>query len=368
MGNTLSLARFERLYDEQARFVAAVLIRLGVPPSSVSDAVQDVFITAYRLWSRYDAARPPRPWLAAIARRVAFRVRRSADRQVRKTEAFRRTFPDSAPPCEASVEARHILRTFIDELDEETRDVFVLAELEGYTALEIATRTGLAPNAVYQRVRRARQRLRDAAAVDAESSTTSLPAFAVLFTRLGTPASLGGTISSWMASSGFAIGLTAAVGVSGMTLGLVQHASGESTAVSSPTRTLSPETSRRVLAPEPPTALGSSVETELPVTPPQPPPAADADTLAQETTLIRKAQSYLAEGQAAKALSVLDRHSTRFPSGQLADARDRGRVRALCDLGQRDEARALASAWIERQPHNTFARQAASLCTQPTLD
>ncbi|WP_434428037.1 RNA polymerase sigma factor [Nannocystis pusilla] len=47
----------------------------------------------------------------------------------------------------------------LDQLDDERRAVFVLAELEGMTAQEIAAGLGLNVNTVYSRLRAARQQL-----------------------------------------------------------------------------------------------------------------------------------------------------------------------------------------------------------------
>lgn len=47
-------------------------IRTRVPEALVEDALQDTFVRAYRSRARFDAARPPLPWLLTIARRACF--------------------------------------------------------------------------------------------------------------------------------------------------------------------------------------------------------------------------------------------------------------------------------------------------------
>ncbi len=65
-----------------------------------------------------------------------------------------------AQPQEDAVqhaEAAAILEAFLAELDEDKREVFVLCELEGLSAPEIAQVVGTNVNTVYSRLRAARQ-------------------------------------------------------------------------------------------------------------------------------------------------------------------------------------------------------------------
>ncbi|MFY0531779.1 RNA polymerase sigma factor [Nannocystis pusilla] len=150
-------ASFDALFREHFGFVYRNLRRLGVPPAAVEDAVQEVFLVVLR---RPDAPiTSVRGWLYGIARRIAWRQRRSAGRQNRLAQAL----ADEAPPAldgavaVAEREAAALLERFLGRLDEDKRVVFLLAELEQMTAPEIARALEVKENTVYSRLRAARQ-------------------------------------------------------------------------------------------------------------------------------------------------------------------------------------------------------------------
>lgn len=66
-------------WDEIYRLCAPSLrrfIRTRVPEALVEDTLQDTFVRAYRSRARFDAGRPPLPWLLTIARRACFETLR----------------------------------------------------------------------------------------------------------------------------------------------------------------------------------------------------------------------------------------------------------------------------------------------------
>ena len=66
-------------WDEIYRLCAPSLrrfIRTRVPEALVEDTLQDAFVRAYRSRARFDAGRPPLPWLLTIARRACFETLR----------------------------------------------------------------------------------------------------------------------------------------------------------------------------------------------------------------------------------------------------------------------------------------------------
>ena len=148
---------FEALFRDHFGFVYQNLRRLGVPHGSVDDAAQEVFLVVLR---RPDAPiTSVRGWLFGIARRIAWRQRRTAARQNRLAQAL----ADEAPPAldgagaAAEREAAALLERFLGQLDDDKRAVFLLAELEQMTAPEIARALGVKENTVYSRLRAARQ-------------------------------------------------------------------------------------------------------------------------------------------------------------------------------------------------------------------
>lgn len=150
-------ATFDALFRDHFGFVYQNLRRLGVPPGSVEDAVQEVFLVVLR---RQDApVTTIRGWLFGIARKIAWRHRRSAGRQHRLAEALAE---ETRPALDgvhavAEREAAGLLERFLGRLDDDKRAVFLLAEIEQMTAPEIARALAVKENTVYSRLRAARQ-------------------------------------------------------------------------------------------------------------------------------------------------------------------------------------------------------------------
>lgn len=148
---------FAALYREQFGFVWRMLLHFGVPNPALEDAAQEVFIVVHRRWSSWAAGVSARSWLYGIVRRVAADWRRSQHRHARKLEALPR--PSGGHDVEAEVAERELidaLERSLATLDTKQRDAFVLSELEGMTAKEIADAIGANPNTVASRLRAAR--------------------------------------------------------------------------------------------------------------------------------------------------------------------------------------------------------------------
>lgn len=150
-------ASFEALFRAHFGFVYQNLRRLGVPPASVEDAAQEVFVVVLRRWGAPVGS--IRGWLFGIARRVAWRHRRASARRTRLVQALaaETPLPADGPAVVAEREAAALLEQFLDRLDDDKRAVFLLAELEQMTAPEIARALGVKENTVYSRLRAARQ-------------------------------------------------------------------------------------------------------------------------------------------------------------------------------------------------------------------
>lgn len=156
---------FDRVYDENVAFVWRTVRRLGIPDHTADDVVQGVFLVVYRRLGEYGAHSAIRTWLFAIAWNVVREHRRSVRRKSPHMLSHVETCdPDDLPdvtvktPYEAieRSEAAAVIDRLLDELDEEKRAVFILAELEQMTAQEISQATGMSPKAVYSRLRAAR--------------------------------------------------------------------------------------------------------------------------------------------------------------------------------------------------------------------
>jgi RNA polymerase sigma-70 factor (ECF subfamily) len=150
---------FTEVYDRHFAFVWRSLRRLGVPERALDDAAQDVFIVVHRKLASFEGRSTLRSWLFGIARRVAHDHRRRIGRKER-TEELPETVADrgATPAGDAErAEAVRTLHEILGELDDDKREVFVLAELEQMTAPEIADAIGANLNTIYSRLRAARQ-------------------------------------------------------------------------------------------------------------------------------------------------------------------------------------------------------------------
>lgn len=162
-GRDLASAEFRRLYDDNQDFVWRTLAHFGVAPALLDDALQDVFVVVHRRLSEYDRARPIRSWLWGIARRVAATHQRTSLRVERRSEVF---VPGAAQaPADEQVDARRqvsFVESFLGRLPRRYRDVFVLSDIEGASAPEIAETLDVKLGTVYSRLHEARQRFTQA--------------------------------------------------------------------------------------------------------------------------------------------------------------------------------------------------------------
>lgn len=152
-------AHFSRLW----RFVA----RLGVPSGLIDDVVQDAFIAAHR---RSADILQGREWsfLVGSALRVAanYRLRASSRHEVAQSDGVEEA-PSGLPGAEQLLiekRSRQELELVLSTLSETHRAIFVLYELEGFQAPEIAELTGLPLGTVASRLGRARTKFAEAAA------------------------------------------------------------------------------------------------------------------------------------------------------------------------------------------------------------
>jgi RNA polymerase sigma-70 factor (ECF subfamily) len=139
-----------------------------VPLAQADDVVQEVFLVVHRKRAQFEGRSTFKTWLYGITLRVArvhrARSRRAACDQAVDAELVRA--PEAARPDERaqSAEAARLVEGILDGLDDEQREVFVLAELEELSAPEIAEVLCVKLNTVYSRLRLARAAFAEAAA------------------------------------------------------------------------------------------------------------------------------------------------------------------------------------------------------------
>jgi RNA polymerase sigma-70 factor (ECF subfamily) len=161
-------ADFDTIYREHFRFVWRTARRLGVDGAWLDDAVQDTFVVVHRRLSDFRGSSSVKTWLYGIVRRVVADYRRGVRRKHGKAAPLEDGGERSAtadPGPEASIEQAdkvRLLHRLLAQLDDEKREVFVLAELEEMTMAEIADALGVNANTLSSRLRAARREFEEA--------------------------------------------------------------------------------------------------------------------------------------------------------------------------------------------------------------
>lgn len=160
---TLTVAE---VYERHAAMVFRALRSLGVPPASLDDAVQDVFMVVHRRLGQFEGRAALTTWLFAIARRVASDYRRRIPRGTQPLSAVAEVADRAADPARVveHAEAARAVLAILDTLEPDQREVFVLMELEQLAAPAVAEIVGAPLNTIYSRLRLARQRFEQAVA------------------------------------------------------------------------------------------------------------------------------------------------------------------------------------------------------------
>jgi RNA polymerase sigma-70 factor (ECF subfamily) len=145
------------VYEAHADFAWRSLARLGVRPEALEDAAQELFLVVHRRLPEFEGRSSLKTWLFAIALRVARRHARDQRRHPSGTSDDEARDPGHSPHESAQrSEAVRLLYALLEELPQEQREVFVMAELEELPAPQIAELSEVPVNTVYSRLRAAR--------------------------------------------------------------------------------------------------------------------------------------------------------------------------------------------------------------------
>jgi RNA polymerase sigma-70 factor (ECF subfamily) len=167
---------FKEFYRNHVEFVWRQARRLGIDDAGIDDVVQQVFLVAHRRFPefRLDDFRggrgSTRAWVFAILSRVVRQHRRTTRRkfphvELPHTDPETLCAPNHLGPDEtlARSEAVRIVRTLLERLDQNKREVFVLGELEQFTLVEIAEALKINASTASTRLRAARREFERAA-------------------------------------------------------------------------------------------------------------------------------------------------------------------------------------------------------------
>ena len=158
----IAVSDFHALYREHFAFVWRCLGALGVAPSGLDDAVQEVFVVVHRRMREFRGESSVRTWLYGIVRNVAANARRAQRRKSRYLELRDEELPvqtDALSSLETR-EAARFVQLFVHGLNDKKRDFFVLAIVEQLTIPEVAAILGVPLNTAYTRLRALRNEFR----------------------------------------------------------------------------------------------------------------------------------------------------------------------------------------------------------------
>lgn len=165
MGESRLMRRFRggdpeavaELYGLYGRAVFSVTLRALGDRSLAEEATQQTFVQAWRAAGRFEVGKDPAPWLYAIARRVAVDTYRRERRH--RVDREEETEIAALPPSfEAMWEAWEV-RTAIEKLGEDERQVIEATHFRGMTHEEAAAELGIPVGTVKSRSHRAHRRL-----------------------------------------------------------------------------------------------------------------------------------------------------------------------------------------------------------------
>ncbi len=156
---------FESIYERYADLVWRTVRRLGLDEATAEDALQEVFLVVHRRLSEFEGNSSVKTWLVGIAVRVVRNQKRGArrkriDASERATEILETLPGDVAEQPDSQTEqarAVKLLYSLLEQLDDDKREVFVMAEFEQMRGTEIAAATGMNLNTVYKRLKAARK-------------------------------------------------------------------------------------------------------------------------------------------------------------------------------------------------------------------
>jgi RNA polymerase sigma-70 factor (ECF subfamily) len=152
---------FQHFYEQHVKFVWRTLRRLGVREAELADATQEVFLVVHRRAHEFEGRAKATTWLFRIALNVARNHRRRAyERHEVPDEASVGGRADEASDVAGEVgrrEGRAILQSLLDAMPIDQQAAFVLFELEGLSAPEIAEALEVPVGTVASRLRRARE-------------------------------------------------------------------------------------------------------------------------------------------------------------------------------------------------------------------
>lgn len=155
------------LYDATSRLVFGLILRVVGDRATAEEVVLDVYTQVWRQAASYDTTRgAPLAWIMTIARTRGIDRLRSGKYDLQNKEsldAIGEARSNTASPEETTVlsERRQLVRSALDLLSAEQREVIELAYYSGLSHSEIALRLNQPLGTVKTRTRLGMMKLRD---------------------------------------------------------------------------------------------------------------------------------------------------------------------------------------------------------------
>lgn len=156
------------LYDRWVRALYSLVVHLLKDPDEAEDVVEETFWQAWRKASSYEPSRGAvSTWLLTIGRRKALDRIRARKRHKEEPLGRDQTFADIPSPADdpsqdmEGRELREHVRTALNGLPAEQREVLELGYFKGMSQTEIADATRQPLGTVKTRMRLAMQKLRE---------------------------------------------------------------------------------------------------------------------------------------------------------------------------------------------------------------
>ncbi len=129
--------------------------------ADAEEAVQDVFLAAFKNLPAYRFERPFGHWLNVVTLNACRMLLRKRSQLERKREAVAVEVPRTQSPTPTDPALRAVVLEMLDELDPGTRIPLLMRFVDGHTFGEIAAELDLSESAAKMRVSRGAKRLRE---------------------------------------------------------------------------------------------------------------------------------------------------------------------------------------------------------------
>ena len=146
-------------YQQEITYVFHALLWLGARPQELEDLAQELFIALRRSWSRYDPARPLRPYLFGVAFRVVSMQRRKRKQEVALTTLELRDGGAGPDKALQAKQARALVLRALERIPLRRRAVLVMHDLEEVPMVQTAAALSIPLFTAYSRLRKARKEL-----------------------------------------------------------------------------------------------------------------------------------------------------------------------------------------------------------------